>query len=532
MDAVIGNLLEERAQSDPDSPFLWCDGTWRTFAEVHERSDRVAAGLSELGVAFGDRVALLTPNRMEMLELYFACAKLGAIQVPLNAFLKGEFLRYQLADARATTLVADAAGWRAVQPLLEQLPELGLIVQLDDDAEPPARPGVRAVGYVELDAATGTPPDAPVTPDHLMSIVYTSGTTGLPKGCMLPHGYYVRVARKGVDFLGVSPQDVHLTAMPMFHASARLLIVGSALCTGSSVAVMGEFSPRRVLELASQLDATIFGGVGAMGAALLNLEPSDLDQAHALRLAWFVPFTVEQQDRFKARFGVPDVTSELYGQTECFPLVFNPLSGPRNLASDGKAAPDLDVRLVDDDGGDVRSGVPGEIIARATGPHAMFQGYWNKPEANESAFRDGWYHTGDFGRSDDDGFVSFVDRKKDALRRRGENVSSMELETAIGAHPKVAEVAVHAVPSALTEDDIKACIVLRAGEELTPDEAFEFFKQHLPYYAVPRYVEVLPELPRNAVSRVMKHQLRDRGITAQTWDLDALGLTVAKADRR
>lgn len=528
-DVNITTLLDERSKVDTERPFVWCDGEQLTFGEMQDRSDHVAAGLDGLGVARGDRVALLTPNRMEMLELYFAVAKIGAIQVPLNAFLKGEFLRYQLVDAQATTIVADDAGFRALEPLLGQLPELERVVLLD--THDVHAPGVATIAYAQLRESDGIPPRPPVTPDDLMSIVYTSGTTGLPKGCMLPHGYYVRVARCGINFFGLKRDDVHLTAMPLFHAAARLLVVGSALCVGSRVAIMREFSPQGVLDLAPEVGATIFGGVGAMGAALLNLPPSDSDRAHRLRLGWFIPMTADKQLSMKERFGISDITTELYGQTECFPIVYNHLAGPRNIESDGAPASDLEVRIIDDEGNEVPAGVAGEITMRPNHRHAMFKGYWRKPDATLEACRDLWYHTGDFGRNDG-GFVSFVDRKRDTLRRRGENISSVELETAILGHPAIAEVAVHAVPAELTEDDIKACLVLVDGASLTPGEAFDFFKTNLPYYAIPRYVEVVDELPRNAVARIMKHQLRDRGITPDTWDLEALGLTLPRSERR
>jgi crotonobetaine/carnitine-CoA ligase len=190
------------------------------------------------------------------------------------------------------------------------------------------------------------------------------------------------------------------------------------------------------------------------------------------------------------------------------------------------------VRIVDDDDVEVARGDVGEIVVRPLEPDCMFSGYWGRPTETLDTFRNLWHHTGDFGRMDDDGFVSFVDRKKDALRRRGENVSSMELEAAIVRHPKVAEVAVHAVPSAATEDDIKACVVLAPEAETTPQELFGFFEANLPYFAVPRYVEVIPALPKNAVGRVLKHELRAAGVTEGTWDLEALGLVVSREARR
>lgn len=528
---VLPALLDARVDADADRPFLWCEGDTMSFGATRDKTDRVAAGLAEAGIEPADRVAILTPNRTEMLELFFACARAGAVQVPLNAFLKGEFLRYQLDDAQASTLVTDAAGLRAVLPLVDRLPELQRIV-LFDDHQADVGGSARVMTYGELEASTGPVPRPALAADDLVSIVYTSGTTGLPKGCMLPHGYYSRVSRCGVDFLGLGPDDVHLTAMPLFHAAARLLVVGSALFTGGTAAIMETFRPQRLLEVAVEIGATVTGGVGAMGAALLNLAPSDLDRAHDMRLGWYVPFTPDQQQQLAERFGFADVTTELYGQTECFPAVYNHLHGTRNLASDGREAEDLEVRLVDDDENEVPVGTPGEITLRPKHRHAMFTGYWRKPEATLEAFRALWYHTGDYGRRDEEGFVYFVDRKKDALRRRGENVSSVELEIAIGGHPKIAEVAVHAVPSPLSEDDIKACLVLTEGAELTPDEAFEFFSAQLPYFAIPWYVEILSELPRNAVERVMKHLLRDRGVTETTWDLEELGLTVDRGERR
>jgi carnitine-CoA ligase len=528
--ATVPELLRQRAADHPDRLFVWCGTERLTYEETDRRTNRLAAGFQELGVEPGDRVAVITPNRLEMLELYFALAKVGAIQVPLNAYLKGQFLQYQLGNCRATTVVCDEAGRRALAPLLADLPELERIVLLD--APQDTHPGGPAtIPYADLDLTGATPRPHEPTPADLMSIVYTSGTTGFPKGCMLPHGYYSRVAEKGVERLGLTEADVYLTMMPLFHASARMHGVGATLIAGAAIVVEPQFSPSRVLPRARETGATLFGGVGAMGIALLNQPPSPADRDHDLRLMSFVPFTPARQEEVERRFGV-EMQCELYGQTECFPLTYNPLRGERKRDSDGRPASDLEVRLVDDEDRDVPVGQPGEIIVRPRDRFAMFSGYWGKPEATLEAFRYLWYHTGDFGRADDEGFIRFVDRKKDAMRRRGENVSSLEVESAIVAHPAVEEVAVHAVASDMSEDDIKACLVLRDGAEVSPAELFEFFKDNLPYYAIPRYVEVLPELPKNAVSRVMKHQLRGRGVSGATIDLEALGYTVARAERR
>jgi crotonobetaine/carnitine-CoA ligase len=526
---TVGAVLREQAKARRDTTFLSC-GDWRmTFAEADVRADTVASGLGSLGVERGDRVAFVCPNRPEMLELFLGCARLGAIQVPLNAYLKGEFLRYQLSDSEASTLVVDAAGYASSVPLLDMLPELRRILLLDEIAQAPDGPA--HVPYAQLLDAPRPPPAPELGADDLISIVYTSGTTGLPKGCMLPHGYYLRVADRMRDFYALEPDDVLLTALPMFHGAARMMIVTAALQAGVTAVVEPAFQPSGFIRRAVETGATIATGVGAMGMAVLAQPEGPWDREHCLRLAIWIPFPPVQQDTFERRFGCA-TTAELFGQTECVPVTYTSPGGPRNRASAGLPAPDLEVHLVDDGDREVAPGEQGEIVLRPRRPHAMFAGYWRKPDATLDSFRNLWYHTGDFGRQDEQGFITFVDRKKDAIRRRGENVSSTELELAIVAHPKVTEAAVHAVPSEMTEDDIKACIVLAPGAEIDPQQLFGFFGEHLPFYAIPRYVEILSELPKNAMARVMKHLLRERGITDATWDLEAMGFSVTKARRR
>lgn len=525
---VVGDLLRERARELPDKLFLWCGDARYTFAQMDATSDRVAAGLAELGIAKGDRVAFVSTNRAEMLEMMFACAKLGAVQVPLNAFLRGEFLRYQVGDCQASTLVVDREGLEASIPLLDRLPELKRIIAFDDDAAPP--PGVEVVPYADVRASSAAAPSVDLSPADLMSIIYTSGTTGLPKGCMMPNGYYVNVGTAMSEVWDITPDDIILTALPLFHGAARAMIVTAALVYGTTAVIEPAFS-LSILDRIIETKATIFGGVGAMGVALLSLPPSEKDRAHSLRFAGFIPFSPALQQQFTERFGV-EVHAELFGQTECVPATYSQPNGPRNRASAGRAAGHLEVWLVDDEDNEVPTGEVGEIVVRPRKPHVMYAGYWNKPEDTIKAWRNLWHHTGDYGRADADGFITFVDRKKDALRRRGENISSMELEMAIVQHPAIAEAAIHAVPSELLEDDVKACIVVAPGQAVEPAELFGFFKQNLPYYAVPRYVEVVPELPKNAVMRVMKHKLRERGITDETWDFEKLGLTIARDERR
>ena len=528
----MGNVvdkLRERAGRDPDGRCVHCTGEWMSAAELDAVSDRVAAGLFALGVRAGERVALILPNRNEMLELYFALAKLGAIQVPLNYWLKGEFLRYQLSDSGARVLIADGPGVSAAAPVLAGTC-VETVVHVDDGL--PSEIAVERVAYAEArDCAGGF--DEPVRGDSdVQSILYTSGTTGAAKGCMLPYGYYAAAGVALGEAELVIPGDTVFTAFPLFHAGGQAISLMAALMNDAAVHYEPEFSASQFMPRAAAAGATMLWGVGPMGMAILATPPSEQDRDNVLRLAAFVPMPPAQQLVFEERFGVP-FTSEMYGQTECQPVTVSPPSGRRSRGSLGLPAPHLDVRVVDDHDRAVAPGEVGEIVLRPREANAMFCGYWGKPEASLEAARNYWHHTGDLGVADADGFITFVDRKKDALRRRGENVSSFELEAAIVKHPAVAQCAVCAVPSPLGEDDIKACIVLGADAAPSPGELFDFFKSSLPYFAIPRYVEIRDALPLTAATgRVMKHVLRDEGVTEATWDFEELALVVPKAERR
>jgi crotonobetaine/carnitine-CoA ligase len=519
----IGQLLRHRAVEFPDRPFCYVAGTGFTFAEMDRRSDALAAGLAAHGVQKGDRVALLMPNRIEFVEAYFALAKLGAIQVPLNAFLKGDFLRHQLADSRSSVLITDAPGCGAVQPLLAELPELRLMASVDSQGD--------ALPFEQLFAMDGAPPNVEVNADNPMAILYTSGTTGYPKGCVLPHGFYVRVGETATHALGLTQADSLFTALPMFHLSGGVFMIVPALLNGIPAHFEAAFSARSFLANATLAGATVALGVGAMCHALLATPPSPADTQHTLRTMMVAPLGPVDQQRFEERFGI-DPWTEVYGQTECMPVTLNPASSDRDRTGCGKAAPDLEVQLLDENLEPVPEGEVGEICVRPRRRYAMFDGYWDNPGATVKSFAGLWYHTGDSARRLASGQFAFVDRKADVLRRKGENVSSLELEAAIKSLPKVVDAAVVAVPSESTEDDIKACVVLHPGETITPDELFEQFRVALPYFAVPRYVELLERLPVNAMNRVVKHQLENRPNDASVWDFDRLGLTISAHQRR
>ncbi len=509
--SVVPEVLREKAESKGDQLFVECAGVPRTFGEMRERAERIAAGLAAVGVKKGDRVATILPNCIEHVDLIFACARLGAIHVPVNVFLKGDFLQYQLHDAAASVVVGDAEGMAAVDAVRNGLPDLRF-----------------TFGVHHIPTQPSAAPEVDLIAADTVAIMYTSGTTGMPKGCMIPNGYHTRAPIEANTLLEYGSGDVLYSALPLFHGWARGMLFG-ALVHGVTAVLDAEFSPGAALTRFAETGATVFSGVGAMGMALLAQPESELDRKHDLRVAFMIPFAPADEAKFTERFGVR-VQSNMYGQTETGAISFTPLSEKGKPGTIGRPAPQYEVRVVDDEDRDVPVGTPGEVIVKSRVPDVMYTGYWKKPDETAEAMRGGWHHTGDLARFDDEGYLTFVDRKKDAVRRRGENVSSVQLEHAIAAHPKIAEAAIVAVPSAMTEDDIKACIVVTEG--VTPEALFDFFKEKLPYFAIPRYVEVVQELPKTATMRVQKHLLRSAGITPATWDFESLGLTVARDERR
>lgn len=509
--SVVPDVLADRARTMPDRLFVECAGVRRTFAEMHERAERLAAGLASVSVEKGDRVASILPNTIDHVDLIFACARLGAIHVPVNVFLKGEFLRYQLHDAQACVVVADDEGMQALDGVRSELPDLRHAFAAD-----------------HMPVGSSDAPNVDLRPADTVAIMYTSGTTGMPKGCMIPNGYHTRSPIESNTLLEYGPGDVLYSALPLFHGWARGMLFG-ALVHGVTCVLDAEFSPATALQRLEETGATVFSGVGAMGMALLAQPTSRLDRAHALRVAFMIPFAPRDEAEFTERFGVR-VQSNMYGQTETGAITFTPLAEEAKPGTIGRASPQYEVRLVDDDDRDSPVGAPGEVIVRSKMPDVLYTGYWRKVEETAEAMRGGWHHTGDLARVDEDGYFTFVDRKKDAVRRRGENVSSVQLEAAILAHPTITEAAIVAVPSEMTEDDIKACLVVT--EDVTPDDLFAFFREKLPYFAIPRYVEIVDALPKTATMRVQKHLLRDAGVTETTWDFERLGLVVSKDERR
>jgi carnitine-CoA ligase len=527
--------LARHAADVPDRVFIEAMRKRITYAETDDMARRVASSLRSRGLEPGARVAYLSEYRVEIVGALFGVALAGAVNVVLNIFLRGDFLIHQLVDSGSDTVVVDQVGWENLVPVLPALSDLRRVVVLDrippgSTALLPA--GVELLRFDDLTAAEPARFEADRAPERPFGFVYTSGTTGMPKACVLSEAYVRRTGEVYAAAWGAQEADVIFTATPIYHISGYIGIMTALLKRGSLVND-SPFSASTYIARAAEVRATIAYGVGFHSLAVLRQPERPTDRDHCLRFGWFGPFPAELRAEFEQRYGF-EVLSEMYAQTECSLVAYGRMGAePRKFGTCGIAASDIELALVDDDDNPVPVGEQGEIVVRPRRPGAVFSGYWQRGEATAALWRNLWHHTGDVGRLDADGFLSFVDRKVDSIRRRGEMVSAFQLEAAIMRHPQVAEVAVHAVNvGSEVDQSIKACLVLRPDESLDPAELAAWFARELPYFASPRFVEVMPALPKNASGRVMKYELRDRPDTEAVWDLDAMGLQVPREDRR
>jgi crotonobetaine/carnitine-CoA ligase len=347
---------------------------------------------------------------------------------------------------------------------------------------------------------------------------------------MITHSYTLNMARQYLEVTTRRPDEVAWTSLPLFHFNAWACTVVATAMLGSTASIAHRFSVSGFWPEIERTKARVATLLGPMVSLLAQAEDSAATSRcfGQLRVVQSSPFPRDYTTIWRERFGVELAGSNAYGLTECCLTTHHRLDRPAPAGSSGRENDDYDVRIFDDDDNEVPVGTPGEIVVRPKRPHVMFEGYWNRPEATAALLRNLWFHTGDIGRFDAEGFFYFVDRKKDYLRRRGENISSFEMETAFLAHPDIVEVAVHAVYSELAEDDVKVTAVRVVGSTLTEEELCQWSVEKLPYFAVPRYVEFRDELPKNPVGRVLKYALREQGRTERTWDREAAGIAISK----
>ena len=490
------------------------------YEDLDRESDKAAAGLQSLGIGKGDKVAIMMNNRPEFLFLWFGLCKLGAIEVPINLAHRGDVLTYMIGHADCRLMVMEAAYLDRVEPVLGNLPKVEKIIILNDEnIGIPAlkRPVLDYHGVVDNRGVFNEPE---VRWSDPFIIMFTSGTTGPSKGSLMPHNYALCMGEKVTQGAEYTEHDRLYNALPLFHGNAQLLSTMPALMSGGSMVLAERFSLAGFWPEVRKYGCTAFNYIGIILQLLIALPPEPGDADNPMRILVGGGCPADIFDTVEERFNLKIL--EGYGMSEIgLPLANRPWN--RKKGSVGIVSPGYEVKIVDDDGLEVGPNVVGELLIRTTEPYAMLLEYYKMPEKTVEAWRDCWFHTGDYLTRDEHGYYFFVDRKKDALRRRGENISSYEVEKIINEHPAVMESAAIAAKSELSEDEVMVCITLKPGSGLTPTELIDFCQERMAYFMIPRYVRIMAQLPKTPTLRVQKNVLRDEGITPDTWDREKAG---------
>jgi crotonobetaine/carnitine-CoA ligase len=530
---TLGHILRAQATYRPDTPFVLTDDVRWTFADVDQQADRLARGLVALGVGPGQTVAIYSGNQADLVPLVFAVNRLGAIWVPVNTDERGDWLRRTLEDSRAAVVVVDAAVAGRVMEVLDGLSvaHLVLIGGTPDLAglEPP--PGVVPHFLDELATSSAALPDVTVGYGDTSAVLWTSGTTGRPKGVMQSHNAWVRAALTGAASAQTREDDVLYCCLPMCNSAAWIGVVFRALVAGVPFGLDAGFSVRSFWDRTRHFGATQAFTLGSMHLFLWQAPPSVDDADNPVRSMGAIPMPDAILEPFKARFGI-EVIQQGYGQSEIMGLIsrVDGAGTDWNAGAVGVPLPGIDVRLLDDDDREVAPGSVGEFCVRPTEPHVLFNGYFNDPDATLQAQRNLWYHTGDLGLLDADAQFHFVDRKRDLIRHKGRSVSSMAVEQAVRAHPDVTEVAAFGIATAelASEAEIMVAVVVRAGSTVDSAQLARFVNDNAPHYLVPRYIDIVGELPHTPTGKIQKFDLRQRGVTSTTWDRHRHDFTVER----
>ena len=512
-------LLEEKAGRHGSDPFVYFRDQVLDFAGLDRHVNRAAAVLRDMGVKKGDHVCLFLPNCLEFIYLWFALAKIGGVMVPLNVHLRGDGLKYIINHCDARWIVVAEPLYDAYAFVARDLPRIERGIWHSEGA--PAPEGFETLSTLLASAGDQAPPAADIAPSDPLGIIYTSGTTGPPKGAMISRYNYLNTGRVWADqMVEVRDDDVFFTTLPLFHANAQMFTTMGALNSGRPFVLRERFSASRFFDEIRASGATIFNYIGGMLTMLMKQPEREDDADNPIRATFGGAAPREIWLDIEKRFGLTIV--EGFGLTESGGVCLCNPPDKIKVGSIGRPVPYADVAVWDDHNQPVPPGRTGEIVVKPKTPEAMFLGYYKQPDKTEEAWAGGWFHTGDRGSTDEDGYFYFVDRIKDCIRRRGENISSFEVEKVVNSHPQVLESAAVAVPAELGEDEVKIYVVPRPGETIDPADLLGFCEERMAYFMVPRYVEFLEAFPKTATERIQKFELRNLGI-GRAWDREKAG---------
>ena len=535
---VLAEILRGRADTAPDAQFLkFADDPWVSYGTVNAQANRVANALGARGVARGESVSVMLPNCAEFLPVWFGILKAGAVMSSINTAYKGDFLSWTINLVEAKKLIIADVYLDRLDLIKDELPKLEHVIVLATGAQEGPDPSLTWEPLGELLAGSDAEPQLAYSWTDDARIMFTSGTTGRSKGVIKQNAADYFSARGLLEVIrtlnGTALEDLHaetfFSCLPLFHSNAQVLSAYPALVAGGRIAFVERFSSSQFWRQVTDAGATIFNSIGAVSYFIYNIPPSELDRAHAVHTVFAAPAPKDIYHEFEARFGVKFI--EGYGLTETGMATYMDPTRAPIPGSCGKANPGYEV-LVVEPGTDrpLAPNTPGEIVVDMKIPNIVMRAYYGMPEKTAEDFRNLKLHTGDLGRMDQEGYIYFMDRVKDYIRRRGENVSSMEVERQVADHPQIKEAAVIGVKAgegASSEDEIMV-VCIPEGTAPDPAEFTHWMAERMPYFMVPRYIRFVAALPKTPTERVQKVKLRDEGITPDTFDREAAGIVVKR----
>ncbi|MFB6468399.1 AMP-binding protein [Cytobacillus sp. Hz8] len=532
---VLSRLLERRAKEGFDRTFIQIEEfVEETYGQCYERSLALANGLQQkLSLKKGEHVIIMSPTSIDFIHTWFAINMVGAVEVPINPAYKGDKLEYALNNSKARIAFIDELLIDRVGSIESQLKYLQTIIPLKNpsDQKKQIDPLFQKINVISFDLMKWEHPvpiQQEISIQDPATIIYTSGTTGAAKGVIMPYGQTYLLAKNAVDGLKITEEDICYTFLPLFHMAGKFMYVYAALISGSKVVLDTSFQPEAWVSRVRKYNATCFGAHGPFIQMIYQVPERKDDGDNPLRVVGSAPFPAKIAKDFERRFQVKGI--EVWGMTEINCPCYHPYDEPLRLGSCGKVLEDsYELKIVDPDTGEeLPAGKAGEILIRPKQPDTVSLGYFKMPEKTAEAWKDGWFHSGDIAYQDQDGYVYFVDRIKERIRRKAENISSYDIEVAVLIHPLVKECAAVGVPSDFDYDDeIKIYVVTKDGEVLAPEELIQYLVEKLPHYMVPRYIQFVKALPRTPTNKVQKAELlKQDHMGVDTWDRKAAGISV------
>jgi len=529
-DQDLATVLAKRVEHCPDKHWIVTEQRGYSYREMNNRSGQLANGFVDLGIQCGETVLIMLPDTVDFILTWCALAKFGAIEVPVNVHNRGNPLSYLMNDSLSKSIILDVQFVERIEAISAGLEHLERVILYAQDGHYPPEKITSLARQFEIcrfeDLFSDTPYCGPSPGYHdLMGVLYTSGTTGPSKGVTMTHAHAYEYAYGVTEMLALRENDIYCAPLPLFHIAGLFATIYCSCIAGATAVISGTFSVERFWKDVSTYNVTCTFLLGAMANFLYRQPAKSTDPDNSLDRVLMVPLIPEVED-FKSRFDCR--VSTTWGGTE----MNCPTRSGFTLANNktcGRVAEDrYEVRIVDALDQEVEDGMPGEALVRSKVPWILTNGYWNHPDWTEKAWRNLWLHTGDMLMRDGDGNLYFVDRTKDAIRRRGENISSMEVEFEINSYSPVFECAVIPLDSEETEQEVMAVVVAKEGEAIEPESLIRYLEPRMAYFMIPRYIDVIEMMPKTPTGKIMKFKLRERGLTSSTWDRVKAGVKLKR----